>query len=31
MGEAGRDAALRRYGLDRFLKDWDVLLSEVAA
>jgi glycosyltransferase involved in cell wall biosynthesis len=31
MGEASRDAALRRYGLDRFLKDWDGLLSEVAA
>jgi hypothetical protein len=31
MGEAGRDAAVRRYGLDRFLKDWDVLFSEVAA
>jgi glycosyltransferase involved in cell wall biosynthesis len=31
MGEAGRDAALSRYGLDRFLKDWDVLLSEVSA
>ena len=31
MGRAGRDAALKRYGLERFLKDWDVLLSEVAA
>lgn len=31
MGEAGRESALKRYGLDRFLKEWDVLLSEVAA
>ena len=31
MGQAGREAALGRYGLNRFLQDWDVLLSEVAA
>lgn len=31
MGEAGRESALKRYGLDRFLREWDVLLSEVAA
>jgi glycosyltransferase involved in cell wall biosynthesis len=29
-GEAAREAALRRYGLDRFLADWDDLLREVA-
>jgi hypothetical protein len=28
-GKAARAAALERYGLDRFLADWDVLLSEV--
>jgi hypothetical protein len=28
-GKAARAAALERYGLDRFLVDWDVLLSEV--
>jgi hypothetical protein len=28
-GRAGRAAALRRYGLDRFLSDWDDLLAEV--
>jgi hypothetical protein len=31
MGEAARQAALRRYGLRRFLDDWDALLDEVAA
>jgi glycosyltransferase involved in cell wall biosynthesis len=29
-GRAARAAALERYGLDRFLADWDVLLEEVA-
>jgi hypothetical protein len=29
-GRAGREAALARYGLDRFLSDWDELLAEVA-
>ncbi|WP_433222771.1 glycosyltransferase [Dactylosporangium sp. CS-047395] len=28
LGAAGRAAALRRYGLDRFLADWDRLLEE---
>jgi hypothetical protein len=28
-GKAARAAALERYGLDRFLSDWDVLLEEV--
>jgi hypothetical protein len=28
---AARQAALRRYGLERFLADWDALLAEVAA
>jgi glycosyltransferase involved in cell wall biosynthesis len=31
MGLAAREAALRRYGLRRFLDDWDALLEEVAA
>jgi hypothetical protein len=31
MGKAGRAAALARYGLERFLDDWDRLLREVAA
>jgi hypothetical protein len=31
MGDAARKWALRRYGLQRFLDDWDVLLEEVAA
>jgi glycosyltransferase involved in cell wall biosynthesis len=31
MGEAARRAALARYGLHRFLDDWDELLEEVAA
>lgn len=31
MGRAARDAALARYGLRRFLDDWDDLLEEVAA
>ena len=26
-----RARALERYGLDRFLRDWDALLAEVAA
>jgi hypothetical protein len=30
-GKAARAAALERYGLDRFLADWDALLAEVAA
>jgi glycosyltransferase involved in cell wall biosynthesis len=30
-GEAARAAALRRYSLERFLHDWDSLLTEVAA
>jgi hypothetical protein len=29
-GSAARRAALERYGLKRFLEDWDVLLTEVA-
>lgn len=29
MGEAGRAHALARYGLRRFLSDWDALLAEV--
>ena len=29
-GSAARAAALERYGLDRFLADWDTLLEEVA-
>jgi hypothetical protein len=29
-GLVARDAALSRYGLDRFLADWDALLAEVA-
>jgi hypothetical protein len=28
-GKAARAAALERYGLDRFLADWDRLLGEV--
>ena len=31
MGKAARAAATARYGLDRFLADWDVLLEEVRA
>jgi glycosyltransferase involved in cell wall biosynthesis len=31
MGEAARQAALERYGLRRFLDDWDELLDEVKA
>lgn len=30
MGDAAREHALGRYGLKRFLDDWDALLSEVA-
>lgn len=30
MGKAARDAALARYGLGRFLADWDAVLAEVA-
>jgi hypothetical protein len=30
MGDAARQSALRRYGLRRFLDDWDRLLEEVA-
>ena len=30
MGEAAREHALARYGLRRFLSDWDALLAEVA-
>jgi hypothetical protein len=29
MGACAREAALRRYGLDRFLADWDRLFAEV--
>ena len=29
MGKAARAAALGRYGLDRFLADWDALIEEV--
>jgi hypothetical protein len=29
-GKAAREAALRRFGLGRFLADWDALLEEVA-
>jgi glycosyltransferase involved in cell wall biosynthesis len=31
LGLAGREAALRRFGLERFLSDWDEILEEVAA
>jgi hypothetical protein len=31
MGKAGRGAALDKYGLPRFLADWDRLLDEVVA
>jgi hypothetical protein len=31
MGKQARAAALARYGLGRFLRDWDALLAEVAA
>jgi glycosyltransferase involved in cell wall biosynthesis len=30
-GLAARAAALERYGLERFLADWDAVLEEVAA
>jgi hypothetical protein len=30
MGKAARQAALARYGLQRFLDDWDTLLGEIA-
>jgi glycosyltransferase involved in cell wall biosynthesis len=30
LGKAAREAALERYGLARFLADWDALLHEVA-
>jgi hypothetical protein len=29
-GEVARTAALDRFGLERFLTDWDTLLKEVA-
>jgi glycosyltransferase involved in cell wall biosynthesis len=29
-GKAAREAALGRFGLERFLADWDALLEEVA-
>jgi hypothetical protein len=29
MGRAARRAARQRYGLERFLRDWDVLLEEI--
>ncbi|WP_117215100.1 glycosyltransferase [Allorhizocola rhizosphaerae] len=29
LGERAREAAVQRYGLDRFLADWDQLLKEV--
>ena len=31
MGTAAREAALTRYGLGRFLRDWDEVLEEVAS
>ena len=31
MGKAAREEALARYGLDRFLADWDALFEEVTA
>jgi hypothetical protein len=31
MGLAARRAARKRYGLERFLRDWDVLFEEIAA
>ena len=31
VGLAARRAAVQRYGLDRFLSDWEALLSEVAS
>lgn len=31
MGKAARAAARERYGLDRFLSEWDALLAEVVA
>lgn len=31
MGQAAREVALARYGLLRFLRNWDTLLAEVAA
>jgi hypothetical protein len=31
MGDTARATALERYGLDRFVRDWDQLLAEVAA
>jgi Glycosyl transferases group 1 len=30
-GAVARETALRRHGLDRFLRDWDLLLEEVVA
>jgi glycosyltransferase involved in cell wall biosynthesis len=30
MGEIGRRYALERYGLERFLKEWNTILEEVA-
>jgi glycosyltransferase involved in cell wall biosynthesis len=30
-GAAARAAALERYGLERFLADWDTTLADVAA
>ncbi len=31
MGGAAREVAIERYGLTRFLRDWDVLLGETAS
>ncbi len=31
LGKAARQVALARYGLDRFLSDWDTLLAEVSS
>jgi hypothetical protein len=31
MGLAARDFALGRFGLDRFLADWNAVLAEVAS
>ena len=31
LGKGAREAALARYGLDRFLADWDALLGELSS
>jgi hypothetical protein len=30
-GKAGREEALVRFGLERFLRDWDAVLEEAVA